>query len=350
MRHRFGAGPLIGLAAALSVSGATPGSAYQFYRLSPDRLISTSREAHRWEPEQFPLHFRIIRNQYVPEGLADEWEAIARDAMRQWASLPTATLEFTVEVVTDDEFIPRIDEYNDIAFADRFGDSGTRGVASPWFLYGPWEEHPPQFTECDVFLNSNSEAANAKQRDTIGRVLVHEIGHCLGLLHTDSYPMATRPDPPPPPGFLPVPLMGYGSPRGALTEDDRVGVSLLYPTREFERSRGAVGGRLVREGTPIPFAYVQAVTNGGANPRAGPGVYADEDGIFLIEGVHPGPTLLWIHPMMTRNAIANSHIHKLAAEAGVLQFPDVWRVAFVEAGSTTVVTDIEILPVEGVIR
>ena len=46
--------------------------------------------------------------------------------------------------------------------------------------------------------------------------------------------------------YWPPPLMSLGPLISLiLSEDDRVGVSLLYPTPDFARSRGAVAGRVV---------------------------------------------------------------------------------------------------------
>lgn len=85
-------------------------------------------------------------------------------------------------------------------------------------------------------------------------ILTHEIGHVLGLDHTGTAETATM-----------TIWHNVGESIGGFTLrdlsfDDEVGVSALYPEKEFLRTRGSISGRVVREqsGSPVFGAHVAA--------------------------------------------------------------------------------------------
>ena len=153
---------------------------------------------------------------------------------------------------------------------------------------------------------------------------IHEFGHCLGLRHSQRLPtnwpevrgefdeqrgqyreyrvMQSEP-------WLADPMMSYGfSGSGlehAVKADDAVGAALLRPARGWLRTVGAISGSLLREGRPVRYAYVwafpaEAMPEGG-QPGA-VGGFSDRDGRFLIEGLAPGPYVLWVSPITERYA------------------------------------------------
>ena len=127
-----------------------------------------------------------------------------------------------------------------------------------------------------------------------------------------------------------------------LAEDDRAGLTLLYPTLFAGLSHGAVAGRVVLEGAPVRFAYVQALRT-GIPTGAGPGTFTDENGEFLLEGLQPGSWLLWMHPLLITHS--NPHprlvLQAPAASHGRTAIRDQWRWVTATAGDTLVIPDIE---------
>ena len=141
--------------------------------------------------------------------------------------------------------------------------------------------------------------------------------------------------------FFPPPMMAYSwHIQALLGEDDRIGASLLYPTSRFARSVGSVGGRVVLDGEPAPFVYVQSL-RATTLSEAGPGAFTDENGEFLLEGLEAGPVLLWIHPMLVSVQNPPGNLRDLGTASEGRSAPrDQWRWVTVTAGQTRIIPDI----------
>ena len=183
---------------------------------------------------------------------------------------------------------------------------------------------------------------------------IHEFGHCLGLRHSQRLPtnqLTVRGEFDEQRGqyreypvmqsdrWLADPQMSYGWSDFGLehpvTADDAVGAALLRPARGWLRTVGAISGSLLREGRPVRYAHVwafpaEAMPEGG---RPGPvGVFSDRDGDFLIEGLAPGPYVLWVSPITERPA---HHVLSGLAGPSVLDETLVPYPVHVRAGSVT---------------
>lgn len=122
-------------------------------------------------------------------------------------------------------------------------------------------------------LASGSEAAFG--------TFVHELGHTLGLQHSmTSSAMAT--------------MLTRAQSRGsALSDDDRAGISLLYPARTFRPNLGVIAGRVTEGTNGVALASVTAITASG---RA-IGALTNPDGTYRIEGLPPGRYYIYAHPL-----------------------------------------------------
>ena len=137
-------------------------------------------------------------------------------------------------------------------------------------------------------------------------VLVHEFGHCLGLLHAGDLSITgwwdSRLDRLVHPGD---PAMSYGYDLGEpddLAADDVVGASLLRPTRQWERETGSVSGVVHIGGEPAPYMHVWALPAGGDALSNRIGVFSDAEGVFMIEGLDPGEYAFWAQPIASQGA------------------------------------------------
>ena len=351
--------------AVLAILLAVPAPGYRFY--SGTRLtVVPSAEAFRWAPEDFPLRFRILENDHLPAvpGLTDAtWQELIERAFAHWSAIPTARISIVVEEKTlaadraADDGINTVgfgvpegdeDEFNFAATARRRSDGGDWVgcdiEVNPLFYEGFYDGLHDREDPDNLFWSS------------IENTMIHEMGHCLGLAHSGQNPMWARTSeqsawarevglfPDGVSAFSPDPNMSVGWDFGivGLTPDDEVAASLLYPAIGFLQSRRSLGGRVVFEsGDPAPFLYVQALNSAGT-PAFGPGTFTDQSGQFLLEGLRPGPVMLWIHPVTTLPAHS---FHETAREAGSLDVLDRWHWARVPAdpGVLSILSEITVV-------
>ena len=333
-------------AAALAVlTVVTPADGY---RLRVRGIwIPSSDEAAHWTRSQFPLRFRMLENDNLPPdvGLTQErWFRLVERSLRHWTDIPTAEIEIVLE--EESVAIPQADQDDGI---NTIGFSAHEDFVDSWFTArAAWRVDDGQLVGCDIEMNPDFVKNWAPQDPyrLLEVIAVHEMGHCLGLAHTEPHPMPLWTDRPvnTDPSFFPDPVMSYSNSYGLdLPEDDTVPVSLLYPAPGFLAGRGAVRGSVLAEEGPAVFAYVQAVRPGedGKAARPGPGVFADENGEFHLEGLSPGPWMLWVHPILVTRRNAHGSVLEMADEAGASAFLDQWRWVRVEAGE--VLDGVEIL-------
>ena len=325
------------------------GEAYRFNSLRGTAAIATAAEAIRWDATDFPLRFHLQDN--IPEYLTEaQWREIVKDGFGVWSAIRTADVRLSLEPdLVEGDGADRADDLLTIGWIpDEAITFAGRSKRWSWLPTG-------RTSHCDIemsldYYRQALDADGLELEEFHGlmrETLAHEVGHCLGLRHTEPHPipgwLSASEDPPPiPSGFLPDPMMSYGFARVAeLTQDDEIAVSLLYPVPGFASSRGAISGRLLGEAGIVPFAYVQAVYP-GYQPRMGPGAFANEDGYFHLEGLQPGTVTLWVHPILVHHTNAHGDLLAMAFDRSGLDTLDQWRWVRVPRGDTVGVTDIRL--------
>lgn len=335
-----------------------PVGAYRFWARNQSDLV-TSAGAVKWEDDALPIRFRILDNVDFPAVLSQEiWRAGIRNGFAAWNDVPTSRVRLLLQ------------------------DSGLRSDRSPdrngintigFNASGDWTGafamlvfEGDSIVECDITV---SPTAWNRLPDDIGaeellarvrRLTLHEVGHCLGLGHSAANPMwRVWPEAPTPwdpsvtggdapegvPTFFPNPKMAYANSYGypGLHPDDIAGISLLYPAAGFLEGVGTVRGRIIfADGSPASFAVVSSVDAGIPHHPFGPHTFTDAHGQFVLEGLRPGRTMLWIHPYLVP---AGKSFSTVDATTPAIDHTIFWPV--VEAGRTLDVGEIRVTGDEG---
>lgn len=323
------------------------GGAYRFGY--PGSAAWSAENSIRWNASAWPVRFRLLENENLArqEVFADStaWREFVTAALDQWNAVPTseAVVELAEEAAAQDAAVDE-DGVNTIGFSSVFEDEGILAAG-----FASWDyANEGELRSCDVELNPEvAQRGTAEERlDRLTALVLHEVGHCLGLLHTVVMPMPyyrtlSEVDLT---GFYPDPTMSYGRDGPFLMRDDMVGVSLLYPAPGFRAATASFSGTVVfDDGTAARHAYVQAVEISEEGARAGPGAFADGEGRFLLEGVRPGSVMLWVHPMLILSA------HHFPGE-WALSFQDQWLWADARAGAMEELPEIRVFRGRGSAR
>ena len=337
---RLASGPLaLGTALATALLAAPrAGITYRFSSINTE--IGAAATAWRWSEGDFPLQFRLLENDLHPQGWSRDFlREVIEEAFAEWNAIPTST--FRAELADETLVARRADSIgiNEIGFEADLAGFDLAALAA---VTGSGSH----IEECDIPLTPEAyDEQPSRARRWLKYVVMHELGHCLGLQHTEEYPMADWVGDVPS-TFFPPPVMAYAwTSEPQLAEDDRIGASLLYPTRRFAESVGAVAGKVIGEDGPARFVYVQGLRP-GTSPEPGPGAFTDENGTFLLEGLMPGPNLLWMHPLLPNYADPHPELASRATPAaGRSAIQDRWRWVNVRPGRTVVVRSL--MPVTG---
>ena len=339
--------------------------AYRFFtegdgRDREGRLIVGSEDAGRWSPDVWgpgdTLLWEISPDPDFelvfggPQGVVP----FVEQALAAWSDLPSAAISWRVSGIGDEvQKATTIDGRNTF-----FVESGGYGLAAAdlW-----WERSSNGWgvTECDVWFGADwaliperleglagedLEMYRESRRAQLSRTLVHEFGHCLGLVHAAALSVVGREV-----SLFgsrrlihPIdPLMSYGTKLDPVrhelsdhvTHDDVVGASLLRPADGWKRTTGSISGVLDLPGEEAArYAHVWALPVDGDPLRDRVGAFTNRVGAFLIEGLRPGNYALWAQPAISQIA----HVYRLSGYAVFdLQDTVLGRPVRVRAGRTT---------------
>ena len=235
-------------------------------------LLEKSTHWDITKPIEFTVNLAHVPASFTSEQYVDA----VRTALDRWRQVDTAELPFRIGgVITDEsQTTPEEDGVNMIAWKPGFVPRDL--VAGKAF---PFE------SECDIILAPRPPFGLID----IQGIVMHELGHCMGLAHSTAPGIMTK--------FTGLPAVGY---------DDRVAVSLRYPNRRkpLEEDTARVQGKVTRKGKPVIGAVIQ-VFDGATGRMLVSGfsglVEAQQrratSGLFELPGLPPGRHWLQVQPM-----------------------------------------------------
>ena len=234
-------------------------------------MVAPNGVVIKWNP-QLPVNY-IIDNGPLGGLTRNEGASLVHEAFLKWARVPSATIRFrSLGFLSEDLTVanyksffngemrpenPLIFDSDGEIIDDIFGENSSDyiyGFAAPRFV-------DPETNEfISVWAVLNGKLAD-RSRETFKQVLIHEIGHMIGLDHTQAgrafaqnFELIDN-------KFVPLmyPVVQELGP-GRPIQDDIVWVSWLYPEPDFSTSTGTLKGRILRRsGGPFPGANVVAV-------------------------------------------------------------------------------------------
>ena len=239
---------------------------------------------------------------------AEDFGAYVEKALSVWSAVPTADISWRLGDVRALSNESRFGDTRPSVYfevVDRFQSSG----ATVWWNWDPvlgvWE-----ITDCDVagayhwaeWLEDGQFDAEDLERWAVS-FLVREFGHCLGLNRPAGFPASRRLRTSTAEGdhvwhstAVWWPFSGMYSAQGSLSEDDRIGASLLRPRAGWLSGTGSLAGLVESNGESLPYVHVYALRLVDGQLRDPVGGFANVKGAFLIEGLPPGDYVLWGHP------------------------------------------------------
>ncbi len=272
------------LAFALPLGGPAPASGYQL-------VVGAS---FRWPPQLAAVPYWVA-NRDDNWMTVEEVVAETRAAADTWGAVAQADLSLSYQGLTNLRPFDFFDRTNTIGFSTRehlreLGLSESTLAVTSWLNF----VGTGHIGESDILVNPAFNWTDTPERGgwDYRSLLVHEIGHFLGLGHSnvgrdtgDGVILGSA-------VMWPYSFGSMSSLGRTLTDDDVAGVSVLYPGPM--RETGVIRGVVRRDGDGVAHAHVTAFEPQADHTVGG---WADATGRFEIGGLVPGRYVIRVNPI-----------------------------------------------------
>ena len=256
--------------------------------------VGTRTENLRWL--DFPVRY-FVTDAAGGGVSATQLRDTVSKAFSAWTSVETASVATEFAGMTNAR--PNDDDgMTVIGFQNRPDQDRTLGATS--FLV---DTLSGEIVEAEIYLNSffpwSIAAAGESNRFDLESIVLHEVGHLLGLGHSALGETELRPG-----GrtvlsaeavMFPIAFPAGSIVGRTLRADDIAGISDIYSSPTYRRERGSISGHVTKNGQGVLGAHVVAF-----NLRTGKlvgGFSLNEEGEFVIAGLESGPHALRVEPL-----------------------------------------------------
>ena len=259
-----------------------------------DGNVITLRWADSFMPIQWRMNPTVGSNVTGDRGQSE----VFRNAFQEWEVVTTADLTFKEGQVADTPLKPALDLVNLITSNVTTLDFNSTALAltSRWTTdvgtgtdpdTGAPREFVGQIIDADIMFNPDTSfslsTTTPSDRFDLESVATHEVGHLLGLDHSNILSSA----------MFPTILAGVSFPR-TIALDDMIGLSTIYPDASFS-ALGSISGTVRTKANAAVFGAMVVALD--PNGQAAASAVTDPTGVFTIQGLTPGNYTVYAEPM-----------------------------------------------------
>jgi hypothetical protein len=271
----------------------------------------------KWDPSAFPLPWQLNPTEGTNVSGSQSLAAVAQASFQSWLGVSTAKISFAQGANTASTVGPGYDGINVVttnvsssawtalgagttvlAFTETFWfNVGGAGIVDN---LGRAINFPGQIMEADIVFNpgftySTNTTVPSSSVD-FQSVLTHEIGHFLGLDHTNLLSST----------MFWTTTSGVSYPR-TLSTDEGAGISALYPTASFSSTGTMTGTVRLTSSQAAVFGALVTVVNSNGQPVAS--TITNSNGQYTIMGLASGSYSVYASPLV--GPMTESNVYSL---------------------------------------